>query len=108
MTDAPVTAPDLVFKILPRAVWLAAQAAGAWPGSADDLRDGFIHFSTREQVPGTLGRHFAGQRDLVLVGFRAGDLGPALKWEPSRRGALFPHLYAVLDPGLAISVEPLP
>ncbi len=62
-----------------------------------DLRDGFIHFSTAEQAVETAAKHFAGQRDLVLLAVEADALGDALKWEPSRGGALFPHLYAPLD-----------
>ena len=87
---------SLIYKICGRAEWAAAEAAGVYAGSADDVRDGFIHFSTLEQVPGTHARHFAGRDDLVLITVRVDALGPALKWEPSRGGALFPHLYDVL------------
>ena len=87
---------SLIYKICGRAEWAAAEAAGVYGGSADDVRDGFIHFSTLDQVPGTQARHFAGRDDLVLVTVRVVDLGSALKWEASRGGALFPHLYAVL------------
>ena len=87
---------SLIYKICGRVEWAAAEAAGVYRGSADDMRDGFIHFSTLDQVPGTHARHFAGRDDLVLVTVRADALGPALKWEASRGGALFPHLYDVL------------
>ena len=99
---------SLIYKILPSAEWDAALARGRFDGSAIDLKDGFIHFSAGDQWAGTLRLHFAGQRDLVLVGIEAERLGEALRWEPSRGGALFPHLYGPLDPGLAISVTPLP
>lgn len=87
---------SLIYKICGRAEWAAAKAAGVYAGSADDVRDGFIHFSTLDQVPGTQARHFAGRADLVLVTVRVAVLGSALKWEASRGGALFPHLYAAL------------
>ena len=85
-----------VYKILPRADWAAAQAAGAFAGSAVDRQDGFIHFSTAAQAQETARRHFAGQADLVVLEVEADDLGAALKWEPSRGGDLFPHLYGDL------------
>ena len=77
-------------------------------GSAVDRRDGFIHLSTRAQVEETARRHFAAQDGLVLVELDADRLGPALRWEPSRGGDLFPHLYASLVPSTATSVVPLP
>ena len=85
-----------VFKLVDRASWDAAAPSRAFAGSAVDLRDGFIHFSTAEQVRETAARYFAGQADLLLVAVDAGALGDALKWEPSRGGALFPHLHAPL------------
>ena len=85
-----------VFKLVDRASWEAAAPSGAFDGSAADARDGFIHFSTAEQVRETAARHFAGQSDLLLVAVAAASLGDALRWEPSRGGALFPHLYAPL------------
>lgn len=84
-----------VFKILRAAEWAAFQATGAFAGSADDVRDGFIHLSTEAQLGGTLAKHFAGEAGLVVV--RVGvEIDPALKWEASRGGALFPHLYRPL------------
>jgi uncharacterized protein (DUF952 family) len=86
----------LVFKLVDRAAWQAAEAAGAFAGSPVDARDGFIHFSTAAQVRDTAGRHFAGQAGLLIVAVRAAALGDALRWEPSRGGDLFPHLYGPL------------
>lgn len=94
---------SLIYKILPRAEWRAAEAAGVFHGSAVDLADGFIHFSAGDQVAETLRRHFSGQTDLLLVAVEAERLGAALKWEPSRGGALFPHLYGPLETSLAVS-----
>lgn len=87
-----------VYKVLPSAAWQAAVATGAYLGSADDLRDGFIHFSTAEQLPETLRKYFAGARDLVLLRVETEAITPesAWRWEASRGGALFPHLYAQL------------
>jgi len=105
-----MSAPDprLVYKVCPAHEWREAVAAGTYRGSAVDLRDGFIHFSTGAQLDETLRRHFAGQRDLVLVELDPADLGEALRWEPSRGGDLFPHLYGPLDVSLARRVSPLP
>ena len=86
-----------IYKILARADWLAAQAAGRFEGSTVDLADGYIHFSTAAQAQETARRHFAGQSDLVLLEIEADDLGAELKWEPSRGGDLFPHLYGALN-----------
>ncbi|TCP41278.1 DUF952 domain-containing protein [Rhodovulum marinum] len=83
----------LIYKIFRRAEWDAFRAAGRTAGAQVDLADGFIHLSTAEQVTGTAEKHFAGESDLVLVAVEADRLGAALKWEPSRGGALFPHLY---------------
>ena len=85
-----------------RAAWDAARREGVFKGSADDVRDGFIHLSSAEQVDATLAKHFKNQRDLLLVAFDAAAFGAALKWESSRDGALFPHLYAPLAPQLAL------
>ncbi len=97
----------LIYKILPRAEWDAALEAGTFLGSPIDVQDGFIHFSTGEQWTETLEKHFAGQSDLLLVAVEAEVLGSGLKWEPSRGGALFPHLYGPLATSLALSVEPI-
>jgi uncharacterized protein (DUF952 family) len=84
----------LIYKIVHAAEWAAA--SGNYAGSAKDRADGFLHFSTAEQIPGTLARYYADADDLVLVAVDADALGAALKFEPSRDGALFPHLYAPL------------
>ena len=85
----------LIYKVLPRAEW--EKVTGAYHGSADDRRDGFIHFSTESQLAGTLAKHFAGQSDLLLLAIEADGLGDALKWELApKRGEEFPHLYAPL------------
>lgn len=85
----------LIFKIVPRADWQTA--ANPWPGSAHDQADGFLHFSTAEQVPETLRRYYAGQDDLLLLAVEAEDLGEALTFELApARGEAFPHLYAPL------------
>ena len=98
----------LIYKICPAALWRQAEISGAFRGSPVDLADGYIHFSTAEQAKETAAKHFAGQSDLILVALDSKTLGPNLKWEPSRGGALFPHLYAPLDPRIAVSVAPLP
>ena len=100
-------AAGMIYKLLLRADWEAACRAGRYEGSQVDLHDGFIHFSTAAQAAETARRHFAGQTGLVLVGFEPERLGPALKWEPSRGGDLFPHLYGPLDCALAVSVTPI-
>jgi uncharacterized protein (DUF952 family) len=97
-----------VYKICSRAEWDAALYVGRFEGSAADRRDGFIHLSDRSQVVETAARHFSGQHGLVLVAFDAEALGPALRWEPSRQGALFPHHYGPLPAAAARWVEPLP
>ena len=104
-----MSSPDsrLVYKICAASEWREATAAGVYRGSPVDLRDGFIHLSTDVQLAGTLRLHFAGQRDLVLVEIRSADLGDALRWEPSRGGDLFPHLYGVLAVSLANRVSPV-
>jgi uncharacterized protein (DUF952 family) len=97
-----------IYKILARAEWEAARAAGAFAGSAVDRQDGYIHFSTAEQAQETARRHFQGQGDLVVLEIEADDLGAALRWEPSRGGALFPHLYGVLATRLVRAVTEAP
>ena len=86
----------LIFKIFRRPEWDAFRAARETKGAPVDLADGYIHFSTAAQVTVTAAKHFATESDLVLVAFDADALGPALRWEPSRGGALFPHLYRTL------------
>ncbi|KQP42784.1 dihydroorotate dehydrogenase [Methylobacterium sp. Leaf104] len=98
----------LIYKISPRAVWREAEAIGRFAGAPVDRADGYIHFSSADQVAETAARHFAGVGDLVLVAVEAEALGPALRYEPSRGGALFPHLYADLDLTAVRSVTELP
>lgn len=97
-----------IYKILPRGEWAAAQAAGRFEGSAVDLADGFIHFSTAAQAGETARRHFAGQADLLVLEAEADELGEALRWEPSRGGDLFPHLYGPLDTARVLNVAEAP
>lgn len=80
---------------------------GAFAGSRDDLRDGFVHLSAGHQLAGTLAKYFRNQDDLLLIAFRSSDLGPGLKFEPSRGGELFPHLYGPLPTALAVWQRPL-
>jgi uncharacterized protein (DUF952 family) len=98
----------IIYKICPTKLWATAEAAGIFRGSPVDLEDGFIHFSTAEQVAETAARHFSGAADLLLVAVEAGRLGPALRYEPSRGGALFPHLYGQLDLAAVLWIKPLP
>lgn len=93
-----------IYKICPASAWRDAERQGVYRGSADDRRDGFIHFSATAQVEGTLARHFAGQAGLFLIAIDAGALGDKLKWEPSRGGELFPHLYGDLDLGAVTDI----
>ncbi|MDP3255750.1 MAG: DUF952 domain-containing protein [Bosea sp. (in: a-proteobacteria)] len=86
----------LIYKICPDSLWRAAEAEGRFDGAAIDLSDGYIHFSTGDQLRETAAKHFAGQRDLLLIAVDGNKLGEALRYEPSRGGALFPHLYASL------------
>ena len=97
----------ILYKIVPAGEWRNAEAKGVFEGSAVDLRDGFIHLSAAHQMRETAARHFAGQQDLLLVGFREQDLD-ALKWEPSRGGDLFPHVHGTIATAIAASVDPLP
>lgn len=98
---------NMIYKVCRAQDWQAAVAARVYVGSADDLRDGFIHFSNASQIAGTLARHFHGQHDLVLIAFRSSDLDNALRWEASRGGDFFPHYYGTLDPALAASAQQL-
>ncbi|MEP7116631.1 MAG: DUF952 domain-containing protein [Acidobacteriota bacterium] len=98
----------VVYKIVPAATWRQAEAAGVFAGAGVDLSDGYIHFSTAAQVRDTAAKHYAGQHDLVLVAVNADGLGAELRWEPSRGGDLFPHLYQPLRVSLVHRVDPLP
>ena len=97
-----------IYKILPMSLWDEAKRTGVFRGAPVDIADGYIHFSTATQAAETAAKHFAGQADLMLLHVDADALGPALKWEPSRGGALFPHLYAELDLNHVSRADALP
>jgi uncharacterized protein (DUF952 family) len=98
----------LIYKICPAPLWAEAEADGRFLGAPVDVADGYIHFSTAEQVRETARRHFAGQDGLLLIAVDDAKLGPALRYEPSRGGALFPHLHGTLDPACVRWIVPLP
>jgi uncharacterized protein (DUF952 family) len=93
-----------IYKICPASAWREAERQGVYRGSADDARDGFIHFSTSSQVAETARKHFFGQTGLFLIEVDADALGEALRWERSRNDELFPHLYGELDLGAVTNV----
>jgi len=97
-----------IYKICERAAWREAERARVYHGSDVDGSDGFIHFSTAAQVAETAAKHFARLTDLMLVAVDGDTLGAALKWEPSRGGDLFPHLYAALPVKAVLWAQPLP
>jgi uncharacterized protein (DUF952 family) len=98
----------IVYKIVATEEWAKAQAAGVFTGAAIDRADGFIHFSSAEQAPETAAKWFAGRGDLTLAAIDADALGDDLRWEPSRGGALFPHLHAPLPMSAVVWSRPLP
>jgi uncharacterized protein (DUF952 family) len=98
----------IIFKICHGSEWADAERSGVFTGAAIDLRDGYIHFSTAEQVAATAAMHFSGIDGLMLVAVDADALGSALRWEPARGGALFPHLYGALALADVLWVRPLP
>jgi uncharacterized protein (DUF952 family) len=97
-----------IYKISPAAAWREAERQGVFHGSADDVRDGFIHFSTASQLEETVAKHFSGQSGLLLIEVDGEVLGPGLRWERSRNDELFPHLYGELDLGAVTAVCELP
>ncbi len=97
-----------IYKIVSKNDWAAAEAMGIFKGVSIDLADGYIHFSTAGQARQTAALHFAGEENLVLVAVATDVLADALKWEPSRGGELFPHLYGALSMQAVISVHDLP
>ena len=101
-------AVSLIYHMCWRAEWQAAEQAGVYRGSSQDLADGFIHFSTAAEIEGSAAKHRAGQDDLVLIAVDPAALGPALRWEPARGGALFPHLYGALPLDSVRWTKPLP
>ncbi|GEO83539.1 MULTISPECIES: DUF952 domain-containing protein [Alphaproteobacteria] len=98
----------IIYKIVPRELWQEARREGVFRGATIDLQDGYIHFSTAGQAIETAGRHFAGIDNLLLVAVEAAALGEALRFEPSRGGDLFPHLYANLPLDAVVWEKPLP
>lgn len=101
-------APSPIYHACARDAWEAARAEGVYRGSPQDRADGFIHFSSAAQLVGSLASHHAGRPDLVLLTVDPAPLGEALKWEPSRSGRLFPHLYAPLPVAAVLRADPLP
>jgi uncharacterized protein (DUF952 family) len=97
-----------IYKICPASAWREAERLGVYRGSADDTRDGFIHFSKASQVAGTAQKHFSGRTGLFLIEINADALGDALRWESSRNDELFPHLYGELDLGAVTNVLDMP
>jgi uncharacterized protein (DUF952 family) len=98
----------VIYKICQGTEWVAAERSGVFSGAAVDMQDGFIHFSTAGQLAETAAKHFNGLDNLVLIAVNAEALGAALKWEPSRGGALFPHLYGPLPLDAVLWSKPLP
>ena len=99
---------QIIYKMAPEALWREAEKNGRFTGAAIDVADGFIHFSTADQARETAAKHFVGQTDLLLVAIDGALLGEALKYEVSRGGALFPHLYGVIDMNAVLWARPLP
>ena len=93
-----------IYKICPASTWREAERQGVYRGSADDARDGYIHFSTATQVAETARKFFAGQTGLFLIAVDVDTLGSALRWERSRNDELFPHLYGELDLGAVTAI----
>jgi uncharacterized protein (DUF952 family) len=104
MTDHP----SIIYRLTPREAWSEAERSGTFRGSTHDMRDGFIHFSTAAQVRETAEKHYASQADLLLLHVSVAALTAPLRWEVSRNGELFPHLYGALPASAVLRVEPLP
>jgi uncharacterized protein (DUF952 family) len=105
--SAPPEPPSRIYHMCRYQEWRAAEAAGVYRGSSQDKADGFIHFSTASQIVESAARHRAGQDDLMLLAVDPGQLGDALRWEKSRGGQLFPHLYGDLPLEAVVTAEPL-
>ena len=97
----------LIYKVFRAAEWAELQARGRTPGAPVDVADGYVHFSTADQLAVTLSRHFAGETGLQLLAVDADAAGDALRWEPSRGGALFPHVYGAVPLDAVVRVDPL-
>jgi uncharacterized protein (DUF952 family) len=104
----PIAAPPVAYKLCPAALWREAEEQGVFTGAPVDLADGFIHLSTAGQVRETARRHFAGRGDLLLITVDLKQLGATVRFEPSRGGDLFPHVYGLLPLSAAIAVAALP
>jgi len=98
----------LIYKILRAEEWASLKTEGRTTGAPIDVADGFVHFSTADQATETAAKHFSGAEGLMLLALEAENLGDALKWEPSRGGALFPHLYGPLRLEDVLWHKPLP
>ena len=98
----------MIYHMCPAEAWEAAVAGDEYAGTEHDRRDGFLHFSTAAQIVESARQHRAGQNGLVLLTVDADRLGQRLRWEPSRGGELFPHLYGTLNPGEVVRIDPLP
>lgn len=103
-----ITPHMIIYKIFRKAEWADLRAKGESPGAPIDVADGYVHFSTVEQAPETAAKHFADEADLMLLGVETDRLGEHLRWEPSRGGALFPHLYRSLQMSDVAWAQPLP
>ena len=101
-------AVTIIYKICPHDLWRDAERDGVFRGAPVDLADGFIHFSTADQVAETAAKHFTGQSNLLLLYVDTAQLGDRLRWEASRGGALFPHLYGDLALAAVTKVDALP
>ncbi len=105
--SSPHDFDKVIYKVCSLSVWTSVRSLNEWVGSPDDQRDGFIHFSTGPQLHGTVKKHFAGQADLMILSIDVTQLGERLRWEPSRGGDLFPHLYGPLPISAIVGAEPL-
>lgn len=108
MSDASSERPPVAFKIIDVAEWEASRPTGAYLGSAVDLADGYIHLSTQDQLAETAAKHYAGRTGLVLLTVDLAVLGDTVVWEPSRGGALFPHIYGPLTVAAVTEAAPFP
>ncbi|OYP37983.1 DUF952 domain-containing protein [Rhodopirellula sp. MGV] len=107
MSNPTAKHDKVIYKIVPTSEWETAEQGGAFSGCGIDIDDGFIHLSAAPQVAGTLNRYFAGQTGLLLVSVDTQALGKTLRWEPSRDGELFPHVYGEIPMAAVVAVHPL-
>jgi uncharacterized protein (DUF952 family) len=98
---------EFIYKITTKSLWYEAQKTGILQGMPIDINDGYMHFSTKDQLFETLRLHFKGQRDIFLLGVRTKDIAQNLKWEASRGSNLFPHLYATLKTSIIAFAKPI-